>query len=59
MLEEISLEISNYWTSNDFLTESNKSSGTFVAFDWRDDHLTEINTNIDLGELESKNFKLS
>ena len=57
MLEEISLEISNYWTSNDFLTESNKSSGTFVAFDWRDDHLTEINTNIDLGELESKNFK--
>ena len=57
MLEEISLEISNYWTSNDFLTESNKNCGTLVAFDWRGDYLTEINTNIDLGELESKNFK--
>ena len=57
MLESVSLEISNYWTSNDFLTESNKNCGTFVAFDWRDDYLTEINTNIDLGELESKNFK--
>ena len=57
MLEEISLEISNYWTSNDFLTESNKSSGTFVAFDWRDDYLTEINTNIDLNKTECENFK--
>jgi hypothetical protein len=57
MLESVSLEISNYWTSNDFLTESNKNCGTFVAFDWRDDYLPEINTNIDLGELESKNFK--
>ncbi len=57
MLESISLEISNYWTSNDFLTESNKNCGTLVAFDWVDDYLTEINTNIDLGELESKNFK--
>ena len=57
MLEEISLDIANYWTSNDFLTESNKNCGTLVAFDWRDDYLTEINTNIDLGELESKNFK--
>jgi len=36
MLEEISLEISNYWTSNDFLTESNKNCGTLVAFDWRE-----------------------
>ena len=57
MLEEISLEISNYWTSNDFLTESNKMCGTFVAFDWRDSYLTEINTNIDLQELECQNFK--
>jgi hypothetical protein len=57
MLESISLEISNYWTSNDFLTESNKNCGTLVAFDWVDDYLTEINTNIDLGETESKNFK--
>ena len=34
MLESVSLDISNYWTSNDFLTESNKNCGTFVAFDW-------------------------
>jgi len=34
MIEKISLEISNYWTSNDFLTETNKNSGTLVAFDW-------------------------
>tara|TARA_R110000765_G_scaffold247784_1_gene349764 strand:+ start:25 stop:618 length:594 start_codon:yes stop_codon:yes gene_type:complete len=57
MLEEISLEISNYWTSNDFLTESNKNCGTLVAFDWGEDYLTEVNTNIDLQELECQNFK--
>ena len=57
MLESISLDIANYWTSNNFLVELNKNCGTLVAFDWRDDYLTEINTNIDLGELESKNFK--
>ena len=57
MLESVSLDIANYWTSNDFLTESNKSSGTFVAFDWRKNYLSEINTNIDLEELELKNFK--
>ena len=57
MLEEISLEISNYWTSNDFLTESNKSSGTFVAFDWRKNYLSEINTNIDLEELDRKSVE--
>ena len=37
-IEDISLEISNYWTSNDFLTESNKNCGTLVAFDWVDDY---------------------
>jgi len=57
MLESISLDIANYWTSNDFLTETNKSCGTFVAFDWREGYLTEINTNIDLKELECENFK--
>ena len=61
MKEEISLEIANYWTSNDFLTETNKNCGTLVAFDWREKneeyYLTEINTNIDLGKLESKDFK--
>ena len=55
--EEISLDISNYWTSNDFLTESNKNCGTLVAFDWRCGYLTEINTNIVLSDLEIDNFK--
>ena len=61
MFESVSLDITNYWTSNDFLTESNKNCGTLVAFDWREKneeyYLTEINTNIDLGKLESKDFK--
>ena len=57
MLESISLDIANYWTSNDFLTESNKNCGTIVAFDWRKKYLSEINTNIDLSELEVKKFK--
>ena len=56
-IEDVSLDIANYWVSNGYLTEANKNCGTLVAFDWRDDYLTEINTNIDLGELESKNFK--
>ena len=57
MLESVSLDIANYWTSNDFLTESNKMCGTFVAFDWRDSYLSEINTNIDLNKTECENFK--
>ena len=57
MLETVSLDIANYWTSNDFLTESNKMCGTFVAFDWRDSYLSEINTNIDLNKTECENFK--
>jgi hypothetical protein len=56
-IEDISLEIVNHWTSNDFLTETNKNCGTLVAFDVVEDNITEINTNIDLGELESRNFK--
>jgi len=56
-IEQISLEIANYWTSNDFLTESNDRCGTLVAFDWLDGYLTRINTNIDLGESEFENFK--
>ena len=56
-IEQISLEIANYWTLNDFLTESNDRCGTLVAFDWLGGYLTEINTNIDLEELELKNFK--
>jgi hypothetical protein len=57
MLESISLDIANYWTSNDFLTESNDRCGTLVAFDWLDGYLTGINTNIDLDEVELENFK--
>ena len=56
-IESVSLDISDYWTSYDFLTESNKNCGTFVAFDWNDGYLIEINTNIDLKELECDNFK--
>ena len=56
-IEKISLDIANYWTSNDFLTESNDRCGTFVAFDWREGYLTEINTNIDLSKTECENFK--
>ena len=58
-IESVSLDISDYWTSNDFLTESNDRCGTLVAFDWRGDYLTEINTNIDLGEMEirSRRFR--
>ena len=63
MLESVSLDISNYWTSNDFLTESNKNCGTFVAFDWvKEDgeyYLTEINTNVDLSDLEVDGFKFN
>tara|TARA_B100001123_G_C15338582_1_gene1033825 strand:- start:5121 stop:5705 length:585 start_codon:yes stop_codon:yes gene_type:complete len=55
--EEISLDISNYWTSSDFLKESNEKSGTLVAFDWVEGYLSEINTNIDLGDLELDDFR--
>jgi len=56
-IEGISLEIANHWTTNNYLTETNKNCGTLVAFDVVEDNITEINTNIDLGELESRNFK--
>jgi len=56
-IEKISLDISNYWTSNDFLTEANKNCGTLVAFDWKEGYLAEINTNVDLSTLECENFK--
>jgi hypothetical protein len=58
-VESISLDITNYWTSNDFLTESNNRCGTFVAFDWVEDNLTEINTNVNLRESELDNFKFN
>ena len=57
IIESVSLEIANYWASNDFLTESNDRCGTLVALDWYDGYLSEINTNVDLKELECDNFK--
>ena len=54
--EEITLEISNYWLANDYFAERNKNCGTLVAFDWIGDYLSEINTNIDLGDVERINF---
>ena len=59
MKEYISLEISNYWVSNNYLTEANKKSVTLVAFDWEHHSLTGINTNIDLGELELNRFEFN
>ena len=67
-MEKISLEISNYWITNNFFTERNEGCGTLVAFDWIDEpdptfckddeyYLSEINTNIDLSDLETENFK--
>ena len=54
--EEITLEIANYWLANDYFAERNKNCGTLVAFDWIGDYLSEINTNIDLGDVERINF---
>ena len=56
-IEKISLDIANYWISNNFFTESNNKCGTLVAFDWVEGYLTEINTNIDLSDLELDGFK--
>ena len=58
-IEKISLDIANYWASNDFLTEVNERCGTLIAFDWADGYLTEINTNIDLSDLEVDGFKFN
>ena len=52
-IEKISLDIANYWISNNFFTESNNKCGTLVAFDWVEGYLTEINTNIDLNDLRN------
>ena len=72
-IESISLEIAKYWGTDKFLSgESfgargkewggNENCGTFVAFDWREDddeeyYLTDVNTNIDLGEVELEHFE--
>ena len=70
-IEAISLEIAKYWGTDKFLSSEssggrgrewgeNKNCGTFVAFDWREDegeyYLTEINTNIDLSDIEVEYF---
>ena len=53
-VSKVSLDIANYWRDNQYLTESNKNAGVIVAFDWLNDKLIEINTNIDLGDFEVK-----
>ena len=56
-ISKVSLDIANYWKKNQYLTESNKNAGVIVAFDWLNDKLIEINTNIDLGDFEVKYFE--
>ena len=56
-VSKVSLDIANYWRDNQYLTESNKNAGVIVAFDWLNDKLIEINTNIDLGDFEVKYFQ--
>tara|TARA_Y100000592_G_scaffold11295_1_gene15999 strand:+ start:123 stop:701 length:579 start_codon:yes stop_codon:yes gene_type:complete len=56
-VSEVSLDIANYWRDNQYLTESNKNAGVIVAFDWLNDKLIEINTNIDLADSELKHFQ--
>lgn len=60
-IEKVSLEIANHWSDTNFLDERNDNSGVLVAFDWKENdiceyYLSEINTNIDLGKLESEKF---
>ena len=55
-LKNKTLEISNYLSQN-YLNESNKNSSVLVAFDWVENGLSEINTNIDLGFPELEDFK--
>ena len=47
-IEDLSLEIANYWTSSKMFQENNTNCGALIAFDWHGDCLSEINTNIDL-----------
>ena len=56
-IEDLSLEIANYWTSSKMFQETNTNCGALIAFDWHGDCLSEINTNIDLRDLEIDNFK--
>jgi len=56
-IESVSLEIANYWTSSKMFQENNTNCGALIAFDWYGDCLSEINTNIDLHDLEIDNFK--
>tara|TARA_Y100000592_G_scaffold46826_1_gene74342 strand:- start:2171 stop:2749 length:579 start_codon:yes stop_codon:yes gene_type:complete len=55
MLEKLSLDISNFFVSQKIFNETNNNSGTFVAFDYHNNKLSQINTNIDLDE-EEMNF---
>ena len=46
----ISLEIANHLISE--ITEANKNCGTLVGFDWVDDNLCDMNTNLILSNYE-------
>ena len=56
-ISKVSVDIANYWRDSQYITESNKNAGVIVAFDWLNDKLIEINTNIDLSDIELKYFK--
>ena len=55
-LKNKTLEICNYLSQN-YLNEVNKNSSVLVAFDWVENGLVEINTNIDLGFSELEDFR--
>jgi hypothetical protein len=52
MLEKLSLDISNFFVTKKIFNEINNNSGTFVAFDYHNNKLSQINTNIDLDKEE-------
>ena len=60
-IESKSLEISEFWRNNGFLRETNDYAGVCLSLDWKSDgdnyYIVGVNTNIDLSDLESKNFK--
>ena len=56
-VSKVSLD-KNYWRDNQYQQSLIKNAGVIVAFDWLNDKLIEINTNIDLGDFEIKYFNL-
>ena len=54
-ISDISLQISNHFSKN-LQNEANQNTGVIVGFDWVNDKLVEINTNIDLNEGHIEGF---